>query len=370
MTPDIPPPWPDTLFPADPYPGLRPPVSFVHEDPADGAGVTRQLRADRSVPSGLRVDGVCLDGWLRERGVAPSAGRVPVLAYGSNANPSKISWMRAERGLTGPVVVLHVRTEDLSAVWSAGHRVVDGQRPATLVAAPGAVETHALWLAAPDQFAALDAVEGRTADPPRYRLARVAIGAVRLTDGGGVIDRPYAYVAPVEPTGEQRTDRRPLLVDGAAVPCSAVGQVAARSLRGVPGGDGLDAVTVDGVPDPDAWPSRVFVYGSLMPGEDAWGQIAEHAAPGSTPRAAVLPDAAVADTGHGYPALTLGGDGVPGYVVELADPVAALPVLDRYEGPEYRRIRITLPDGAICWAWLWTADRAGHRPLPRGWVAR
>ena len=359
-------PDPDSAFPAEPYPGARPAGSFVHTD--DGS---RLLTSDPTVPSGWRVDGRCLDAWLHERGAAPLSGRVPVLAYGSNACPSKIGWMRAQRGLTGPVVVLRVRVEGLSAVWSAGLRVVDDQRPATLAAVPGAVEEHAVWLAAPAQFATLDVVEGRSADPPRYRLARVATGGVSLLDGAGVLDRPYAYIAPVEPTGEARTDRRPLLVDGAPVPCSSAGQDAARRLAGTPGADGLDAETVDGVPHPDTWPSRVFVYGSLMPGQEAWPLIRGHADPHAGPRPGFLPSGAVSDTGYGYPALTLDdGAGVPGNVVELADPVASLPELDTYEGPEYERVRVVVEDGAVCWAWRWTASRDGLTPLPGGWAAR
>ena len=365
MEPDTPSPWPDSAFPADPYPGARPGVSFVHDD-----GLTHPVTADPGAPSGRLVAGRCLDGWLAERGAAPLAGRVPVLAYGSNANPSKISWMRAHRGLTGPVVALRVRAEGLAAVWSAGRRVVDDQRPATLAAVPGAGEEHVVWLAAPEQFSALDAVEGRSAEPPRYRLARIATGSVTVPGTGEVLDRPFAYVAPERPTGDPRTDRRPLLVDGGPVRCAQLGQAGAAALTGEPGADGLDAGTVTGRPEPDAWPSRVFVYGSLMPGQRAWPLAREHADPHVLPRPAFLPAGSVADTGHGYPALSLdGGTGVPGYVVELADPVTALPALDGYEGPEYERIRVVLDDGAVCWAWLWTAARDGHVPLPGGWAA-
>ncbi|ALE75137.1 hypothetical protein AD006_02665 [Pseudonocardia sp. EC080610-09] len=366
MEPDTSPPWPDSAFPADPYPGTRPDASYVHDQ-----GCSFPLTADPACPSGWRVEDRCLDEWLAGRGAPPCAGRVPVLAYGSNANPSKISWTRAERGLAGPVVVLRVRTEGLAAVWSAGYRVVDDQRPATLAAVPGVVEEHAVWLAAPEQFTALDVVEGRSADPPRYRLARVATGGVVLVDGDGTLDRPYAYVAPVAPTGDERTDRRPLLVDGAPVRCSSLGQDAARTLSGTPGDDGLDAATVDGVPHPDGWPARVFVYGSLMPGQRAWPLIREHAAPEVLPQPGFLPSGSVSDTGHGYPALTLdGGPGVPGYVVELADPVAALPSLDAYEGPEYRRVRVTAEGGAVCWAWSWISSADGLTALPLGWAAR
>ncbi|MEJ8281178.1 gamma-glutamylcyclotransferase family protein [Pseudonocardia spirodelae] len=365
MGPDAPAPWPDSAFPATPYPGARPPSSFVHLD-----GAAHPLTADPATPSGLRAGADCLDTWLARHDAVPLAGRVPLLAYGSNACPSKITWMRAERGLTGPVVVLRVRTAGLAAVWSAGRRVVDDQRPATLAAAGGAVEEHAVWLVAPEQFAALDAVEGRDADPPRYRLARVATGTVTLLDGGGVLDRPWAYVAPETPTGDARTDRRPLLVDGAPVACADVDQAGAAALVGAPGPDGLDAATVDGVPAPDQWPSRVFVYGSLMPGQRAFGLLREHAS-GVLPQPAVLPVGGIADTGHGYPALTLDtGDGVPGWVVELAAPGAAAAALDVYEGPEYARVRVVVEDGTVCWAWVWTAARDGHVALPRGWAGR
>ncbi|MET0191237.1 MAG: gamma-glutamylcyclotransferase, partial [Pseudonocardia sediminis] len=161
-----------------------------------------------------------LDGWLAGHGAAPMAGRVPVLAYGSNRNPSKISWMRAERGLTGPVVVLRCATSGLAATWAAGLRVVDDQRPAVLAAAPGRDERHAVWMAAPEQFAALDRVEGRAADPPRYRLARLRTGTV-TTEDGAVVDLPYAYLG-------RDAIRRPLLVDGAPVFCDDVAQDAAR----------------------------------------------------------------------------------------------------------------------------------------------
>jgi gamma-glutamylcyclotransferase (GGCT)/AIG2-like uncharacterized protein YtfP len=348
------PPWPDASFPAEPYPGTRPPASFVQVD-----GLSRALAPDDAAPSGWRVDGLDLDAWLEARGAAPLAGRVPVLAYGSNANPSKITWMREHRDLTGPVVVLRASTTGLAAAWAAGLRVVDDQRPAVLVAAAGRTEQHAVWMAAPEQFASLDRVEGRVADPQRYRLARLRTGTVR-TEDGGVVDGPYAYLG-LDPI------RHPLLVDGAPVFCDEVGQDQARTLTGDPApDDGLDADTVEGVPHPDAWPSRVFVYGLLMPGQRSWSRLGPYAT--GEPRAAVLPGT-VSDTGLGFPALTRDGvrGEVPGYVVELADPVAAMPGLDEYEGPEYRRVRVVLGDGTVCWTYLWTETSVPLTPLPHGW---
>ncbi|MFC5100076.1 gamma-glutamylcyclotransferase [Kibdelosporangium philippinense] len=42
-----------------------------------------------------------------------------------------------------------------------------------------------------------------------------------------------------------------------------------------------------------------------------------------------------------------------GWVLPLRRPKAALATLDSYEGDEYRRIRVALPDGTICWTYLW-----------------
>ena len=67
------------------------------------------------------VDGLPLDAWLRGRGAPPLAGRLPVLAYGSNRCPSKITWLRRALGLgADPVVVLRARTAGVAAVWAAG----------------------------------------------------------------------------------------------------------------------------------------------------------------------------------------------------------------------------------------------------------
>jgi hypothetical protein len=115
-------------------------------------------------------------------------------------------------------------------VWSAGRRVVDDQRPATLAAAPGVVEQHAVWLATEDQLQVLDRCEGRGV---RYRLVRLHTGTVELEDGTRVPD-PLAYVG-------LAAIRRPLLVDGKPVRCADVTQAAAMNLHGSPAGDdGLD----------------------------------------------------------------------------------------------------------------------------------
>ncbi|MGQ0836959.1 gamma-glutamylcyclotransferase family protein [Actinokineospora sp.] len=336
----------DADFPAVPYPGARPPGSYVH-DARGGLPLTPD-------PAGWRVAGVDLDSWLAARECAPLAARVPVLSYGSNACPSKLTWLRGALGLHGPVVVLHARCEGLAAVWAAGLRVVDGQRPVVLAALPGVVEEHAVLMLTPDQLRVVDTCEGRG---DRYQLARVASGRVTLADGA-VLDRVPAYVG--------RSDRRrPLLVDGAPVRCFDVPQSAAVTLVGHPAtSDGLDTEVLTGPPDPDSFPSTLFVYGTLQPGATAWPLLAPHAA--GPPRPAHL-SGTLFDTGLGYPALRLGdGPGVPGRQVRLRTPTA-LAALDEYEGAGYARVRAVLADGTQCWTYIWTGPVDGMTPLTTPW---
>jgi gamma-glutamylcyclotransferase (GGCT)/AIG2-like uncharacterized protein YtfP len=347
---------PDADFPADPYPGAVPPFSFVHLD---------EHSHPLTAAAGWHVgdpDGPELDLWLAGHGAPPLAARVPVLSYGSNRNPSKITWLRRALGLNGPVVVLRARTEGLAAVWASGFRARDGQRTSVLGAAPGASEQHALWLATPEQVAVLDRCEGRG---DRYRLARLGTGAIHTGDGLRV-EAPWCYLG-------LSAIRRPLLVDGRPVRCADVGQAAAMALRGDPApDDGLRAVTEPGPPNPDDWPAAVFVYGTLQPGEPAWPLVAGSAA--GRPRRATTAGR-VCDTGLGYPALLPDGSvRAPGWTVPVRDPAALLRRLDAYEGAEYRRIRVAVredggPDGTACWTYAWAGGEGGLTPLPNGWPA-
>jgi gamma-glutamylcyclotransferase (GGCT)/AIG2-like uncharacterized protein YtfP len=315
----------DADYPANPYPGARPDFSFVHQ-----GGQFTELR-----PVDL-------------------AEGIPVLAYGSNACPSKITWLREELGLTGPVTVLRVHCTGLAAVWASALRVRDGQRPATLAAAPGRVETHAVWLATPEQVRVLDACEGRGA---RYRLVRLHTGEIR-TEDGLLLPDVLAYVGASE-------IRLPLLVDGTPVPCAEVTQADAIGLVGVPGPDGLDATTITGDPQADDWPEQVFVYGTLQPSGTAW-HIAAPWSVGEPVRAELT--GTLYDSGFGWPALRLTGtDTVPGYLVRLRSPAEAFAVLDDYEDTDYRRVRTVLADGTLCWTYEWIAPVEGMITLPRGW---
>jgi gamma-glutamylcyclotransferase (GGCT)/AIG2-like uncharacterized protein YtfP len=326
----------------------------VHLDAAS----RRLVPSDRAA-AGWTVDGRDLDRWLAEHGAAPMAGRVPVLAFGSNRSPGKLTWLREHLGLAGPVVVLRARVDGLAAVWAAGLRARDGARPATLALTPGAVETHAVWMATPDQVAVLDRCEGRG---ERYDLVRLHAGRV-VTEDGARLDGVWTYWAgaPV---------RAPLLVDGAPIRCADVDQEAARDLVGEPAPPTPGAVTVEhGTPDPQAWPHRVFVYGTLLPGRRAWSLMGPHVT--GAPVDAWLPGR-VHDTGRGYPALVAGGPGrARGALLTLADPPAALPALDRYEGPDYARRRAvvhTADDAVVAWVWTWEGPVHGA-PLSAPWPA-
>lgn len=118
---------------------------------------------------------------------------------------------------------------------------------------------------------------------------------------------------------------------------------------------------------------RLFVYGTLMPGEPRWPVLQPYVAswrPGTA-------QGRMWDTGHGYPAVRfdrpgdpVGGHPIPGVVVDLvAGGVAeAVATLDRVEveGVLYRRVEVATSEGpAMAYEWLGSTD--GMVPLATGW---
>jgi gamma-glutamylcyclotransferase (GGCT)/AIG2-like uncharacterized protein YtfP len=345
-------PFTDADFAIWPYPGARPRCSFVH---IDGTGWPLRATPGTGWRWALADTGADLDDWLAAYGAAPLSARIPLLAYGSNANPAKMTWLRDTFGLPGPVVVLRVVCTGLAAVWAVAPRVVDTQRPATLIAEPGRVEWHAVWLATREQIRVLDVCEGRDV---RYRLVRLDSGTVTGEDGV-VLPEVLAYTG----AGEARA---PLLVDGAAVRCDDLAQATAVGLVGRAGTDGLMVRPVVGEPSPGDWPGRLFVYGTLRPGESAWHLLRPYVS--GKPVATRL-TGALFDTGRGYPAFCAGDGDVPGWTVALRSPAVALAELDIYEGAEYRRVRAVDSTGRLCWTYLWSVPTEGMRSLRNGWPA-
>lgn len=163
------------------YPGTRPDGSYAVADGevwgldcADGGWVDRD--------TGDRVD---------------LTGRVLVLAYGSNADPVKLS-----QRLTGTVFALRCLVRDHSAVWCDARRWADRAVVATIEPDPGRIESHHVLAVTAEQLAEIDVWEGH---PSRYERQRFC-GPV-LLESGTEADEVLVYVG--------TEDRRPtLLIDG------------------------------------------------------------------------------------------------------------------------------------------------------------
>lgn len=191
-----------TEFAVCPYPGERPPGSFIVDDDLAVIGV----EASGTAPSRWTAAGADLDDWLARRRAPRLGERVAVLSYGSNACPAKQVLMAEERGLRLPVVNLASRVFGHAAVWTAGRRQHDRERVATLTPLPGHVEPHVVSLIHPDDLYVLDRMEGR---PRSYERDRMPTGSVVLENGEQPIEL-NVYLGQVP-------RRSPLLVSGKPV---------------------------------------------------------------------------------------------------------------------------------------------------------
>jgi gamma-glutamylcyclotransferase (GGCT)/AIG2-like uncharacterized protein YtfP len=117
---------------------------------------------------------------------------------------------------------------------------------------------------------------------------------------------------------------------------------------------------------------RVFVYGTLRPGQPRWPALARFISEPDATRAASVPGQ-LFDTGYGWPAAIFEGtsiDQVLGVVVRL-DPESvdeALLTLDAIEGVDsglFQRVIVTA-DGHPCWSYHWPGPTEGFQRIP-GW---
>jgi len=120
---------------------------------------------------------------------------------------------------------------------------------------------------------------------------------------------------------------------------------------------------------------RIFLYGTLMPGEERWPALQPYAASWRP----VTAEGRMWDTGRGYPAVRFdrAGDLGPGGIVagvlldirsgRLAEAVTTLDLIEE-EGNLYRRVDVATSDGpAMGYEWIGPLD--GMAPLAGGWPA-
>lgn len=114
--------------------------------------------------------------------------------------------------------------------------------------------------------------------------------------------------------------------------------------------------------------ARLFVYGTLMPGQARWPLLEPLATVGGAEPAAA--PGYLYGTPYGWPAAVFdekAAGAVPGLVVTLHDPERALPVLDEAEGTStglFERRLVTTTAGT-CFAYHWPGPVTGFRPIPR-----
>jgi gamma-glutamylcyclotransferase (GGCT)/AIG2-like uncharacterized protein YtfP len=112
--------------------------------------------------------------------------------------------------------------------------------------------------------------------------------------------------------------------------------------------------------------ARLFVYGTLMPGEESWHLLSPLAASGVPEPATAA--GALYRTPYGWPAAVLDAAAptvVPGLVVTLRDPGRALPVLDEFEGTGrglFER-RLIKTSAGPCWAYHWPGPTVDFRAI-------
>jgi hypothetical protein len=185
------------------YPGATPGGSAVLVTEIN----VLDVRPSRTTPLGewrVRLSGEdwALDQVLLEYEAVPIAGRIPVLAVGSNAAPAQVRRKLATRGRATAVPITAVKVDGLSVGVSA-HVSKAGYVPATPVRDPSS-KNLLMWVTwlAQDQLLTMDETE------PNYDRIRVPrFCSIRLTSGQ-VVSECWLYVSRhgylIGPSGEPR----------------------------------------------------------------------------------------------------------------------------------------------------------------------
>jgi gamma-glutamylcyclotransferase (GGCT)/AIG2-like uncharacterized protein YtfP len=116
-----------------------------------------------------------------------------------------------------------------------------------------------------------------------------------------------------------------------------------------------------------ARPSAVFVYGTLLPGQERWPLLEPYALEARE----ALVRGQIYDTGRGYPGALFDRPGsIPGALIEL-DPerlTDALTMLDEVEGVDlglYRRVLVHTDADEPAWSYAWADDPDALVPIER-----
>ena len=158
------------------YPGSRPPGSYLY-----AAGRVHPFRPGAGGAAGI-------DRAVAVRGSAPVAGRVAVLAVGSNACPGRL----LEKFTAAPGMVIPVLAGRIPEVASVHMPRLSGYAalPATAWPVPGGESRLWVTLLDPDQLSVMDASEGVG---ETYKL--IALPGAFRPEGGGRVGPVYAYAS-------------------------------------------------------------------------------------------------------------------------------------------------------------------------------
>ena len=115
----------------------------------------------------------------------------------------------------------------------------------------------------------------------------------------------------------------------------------------------------------------MFVHGTLKPGRSRWHALAAFVATGADLRETTV-RGSLWDSGHDWPALSVGTADVPGVLVPLdparaADALVRLDVIEGVASGLFERVRVRTAEGETCWVYRWPHSTAGLIRVPNAW---